>query len=108
MKKLAAIGALVLVLAGCSTTAKFESTPPGATVTCNGCRGWGDTDDKTAMGTTPFEFTVRDRFGWFSEYIFTAKKDGYKPATVTVKENTIPDGTSFDFFPQVIKFDLQK
>ncbi len=112
MNKLAAIGCLVLVLTGCqmngSKTAQFVSTPDGATVTCNGCRGWGDTDDKTVMGPTPFKFEVWDRFGWFSEYIFTAKKDGFKPATVTVKEEQILHGTEFTFFPDVVKFDLQK
>lgn len=108
MKKLAAVGGLLIALTGCSSAVKFESNPQGATVTCNGCRGWGDTDNVTPMGVTPFEFVVKDRAGWFSEYVFTANKEGFKPTTVKVTEKTIPDGTSFEFFPKTINFELQK
>ncbi len=108
MYKLTAIGVISIILTGCASMTNFESTPSGASVTCNGCRGWGDSDTKTPIGVTPFDFRVKDRFGWFSEYSFTAVKEGYKPATVTVTEPTVLDGTSFDFFPETIKFELQK
>lgn len=108
MNKLIAVGGLLIVLTGCSSAVKFESNPQGATVTCNGCRGWGDTDKVTPMGVTPFEFEVKDRAGWYSEYVFTANKEGFKPATVTVTEKTVSDGTSFEFFPKTINFELQK
>ena len=108
MKKLAAIGGLLILLTGCSTSVKFESTPQGASVVCNTCQGAGDSKNLAPIGTTPFEFVVKDIPGWYSEYVFTATKDGFKPATVTVNEKSILDGTSFEFFPKVIKFDLQK
>jgi hypothetical protein len=108
MQKLAAICGLLVVLTGCSTSVKFDSTPAGASVVCNTCPGSADSKNGTPIGTTPFEFVVKDIPGWFSEYVFTATKDGYKPATVKVTEKTVLDGTSFDFFPKVIKFDLQK
>lgn len=107
MRHLLIIGFLV-ALTGCSTAVKFESVPPGASVTCNGCRGWGDTDSVTPLGITPFEAEIKDKAGWYSEYVFTANKEGFKPATVSVTEKTIPDGTSFDFFPKTINFVLQK
>jgi hypothetical protein len=107
MRNLLIIGFLI-ALTGCSTAVKFDSVPPGASVTCNGCRGWGDTDSVTPLGVTPFEAVVSDRFGWHSEYVFTAKKEGFKPGVVTVNEKTIPDGTSFEFFPKTINFQLQK
>jgi len=111
MKRFAKITAALItvgVFTGCSSMVAFKSVPPGATVTCDGCRGWGDHDDKTPIGVTPFDFKVSDKAGWFSKYNFTAVKEGYKPATQTVEEKTPIDGVSFAFFPKEINFDLQQ
>jgi hypothetical protein len=98
----------VILTSGCSTMVAFKSEPSGATVTCDNCRGWGSTDTKTPIGVTPFKFEVMDKFGWFSQYKFTATKEGYKSATQTVEEKTIVDGTTFGFFPNEINFKLNK
>jgi hypothetical protein len=108
MRKIFAAAATLIALSGCSTMVAFDSNPQGATVTCNACRGWGDMDQKTPIGVTPFQFKVADKPGWYSEYIFTAQKEGYKPSTFKVKEESVVDGTSFEFFPKKIQFELQK
>lgn len=108
MHKIAVLSSSLIFLAGCSSMVKFDSSPQGASVTCTGCKGWGNTDTATPIGVTPFEYEVKDNPGWYSEYTFTAVKDGYKPATVKVNEKNPLDGTSFEFFPKNINFDLQK
>ena len=111
MKRLTQLAGVVLAVVfftGCSSMVAFKSEPAGATVTCDGCRGWGDSDDKTPIGVTPFDFRVYDKAGWFSKYSFTAVLKGYKPAVQTVEEKDVVDGTSFGFFPDTINFKMQK
>ena len=105
--QVAALLLAALAFTGCSSMVSFKSEPSGAAVSCEYCRGWGDSD-KTPLGVTPFEFRVYDKAGWFSTYSFTAVKEGFKPAMQEVKEQTIVDGTSFGFFPSEINFKLQK
>jgi hypothetical protein len=96
LPRIAALPVLAAALAGCATPVHFSSEPAGATVSYRG----------KPIGTTPFDYTVHDQFGWFSQYDFTAVLDGYQPATLTFKEKTPMDAQQV--VPHDINFTLQK
>ena len=93
----AAIAATLALLGGCATRVRFESSPPGARV--------DDEQRKLVLGTTPFETTVRDDFGWFSTYRVIATLPGYEPAVVEFRERTPLDAQNI--VPPVIRFELK-
>jgi len=100
--KMVGVMLIALLVSSCAMI-KFESVPPGATVTAE--------DPSLApvtLGVTPFETRIYDKQGWYSKYTFKATKEGYKPATVEVEEKAVPDGWSFDFFPKTLIFKLEK
>ena len=89
--------ALVVATAvGCSGVTRITSDPSKASVSLN----------ERFIGTTPFSHEVKDRWGWYSVYIFTAEKEGYEPDTKIVREeNFIDDPRSV--IPPQIHFVLQ-
>src|SRR5262245_27028405 len=73
---------------------RFISEPPGAVVSYEG---------KT-IGTTPFVYDVRDRFGFFSTYEFTARLPNRADVTASFVEPTVlyaqgvvPEAIDFSF-----------
>lgn len=84
-------------LAGCATQVRFESDPPGAEVVYE--RG-----DRT-LGTTPFDMSIKDQFGWFSVYRFTAKLEGYEPVTLEFRERTPLDAQQV--VPSLVRFEMK-
>jgi hypothetical protein len=94
---IATITATLGLLAGCATQVHFESSPPGARV---------DYEQRNlVLGTTPFDTTLTDDFGWFSTYSFTASLQGYEPSTVEFRERTPLDAQNV--LPSVVHFDLK-
>lgn len=71
---------------------QFSSDPPGAVVTHRG----------KEIGTTPFAFDVRDEFGFFSRYEFTAKVPDRADVTLTYIESTVLH--SQGIVPKELKF----
>jgi len=93
----AAIAAALAALGGCATQVRFESSPPGARVDYE--------QRKLVLGTTPFDATITDDFGWFSTYSFTATLPGYEPAVVEFHERTPLEAQSV--VPAVVRFELK-
>ena len=94
---IASITATLALLGGCATQVHFESSPPGARV---------DYEQRNlVLGTTPFDTTLTDDFGWFSTYTFTATLPGYEPATIELHERTPLDAQNV--LPPVLHFDLK-
>ncbi|MGM9487035.1 hypothetical protein [Ideonella sp. YS5] len=93
----AAIAAALAALGGCATHVRFESSPPGARVDYE--------QRKLVLGTTPFDATITDDFGWFSIYSFTATLPGYEPAVVEFRERTPLDAQNI--VPAVVRFELK-
>jgi hypothetical protein len=88
------------VLSGCVAPmltqhpVQFTSEPPGAMVTYAG----------KPIGTTPFVYDVRDVFGFFSTYEFTARLPNHPDVTLSFTEPTVfyaqsvvPGEVSFTF-----------
>lgn len=100
MKRLFSFAAMAasLVLVGCATQVQFESSPPGAQVTYVG-KGM-------VLGTTPFDMTINDDFGWFSVYRFIATLEGHEPVIVEFAERTPLDAQQV--IPPVVRFDFKK
>ena len=92
-----AIGTLALLLGGCATQVHFESSPPGARVVYE--------ERNLVLGTTPFDATIYDDFGWFSTYRFSATLDGHETKSVEFHERTPLDAQLV--VPPVVSFDLQ-
>jgi hypothetical protein len=93
----AAVTAALALLGGCATRIHFESTPPGARVVYE--------QRNLILGTTPFDATVYDDFGWFSRYRFTATLAGYEGDSVEFRESTPVDAQNV--LPKVIRFQLK-
>ena len=89
--------ALALLLGGCATQVHFESSPPGAQVVYE--------QGNRVLGTTPFDATVSDDFGWFSRYRFTATLEGYEGDSVEFREKTPLDAQNV--LPKVVRFELK-
>ena len=85
-----------VLLSACSTMVDFSSEPSGAAVTYQG----------KEIGVTPFQYQLKDQFGWFSVYEFTANKSGFQPSTLVFKEATPMDNANA--VPPVVKFELKK
>lgn len=97
LSMIAMINTTLALLGGCATQVHFESSPPGARV---------DYEQRNlVLGTTPFDTTLTDDFGWFSTYSFTATLQGYEPATVDFQERTPLDAQNV--LPPVVHFDLK-
>ncbi|MEK8029210.1 hypothetical protein AACH06_00130 [Ideonella sp. DXS29W] len=94
----AIVSAAAVVLAGCATQVQFESSPPGAEVTYD--------RNGTVLGTTPFSMSIKDDFGWFSVYQFTARLDGYEPVVLSFAERTPLDAQQV--VPSVVRFEFKK
>jgi hypothetical protein len=93
---LAALALAAAALGGCATNVHFTSEPSGATVTYKGL----------TLGKTPFDYTVHDQFGWWSQYDFVATLDGYQPSTLSFNERTPLDAQQV--VPPQINFTLTK
>ncbi len=89
--------AAVTLLGGCASTTHFTSEPTGATVSYEG---------KT-IGVTPFDYVTHDRWGWFSNYVFTVTKDGYKEKQVKFHESHITDAAE-EVVPKSVNVVLDK
>jgi uncharacterized protein YceK len=85
---------IAVVFSGCSGMTYITSNPDGATISLNG----------NYIGETPMNYDVKDIFGWFSVYAFTATKKGYRPETKAVKERWMEDAAAT--IPPHIHFDL--
>src|SRR5690242_6343476 len=88
---------MLVGLAGCATQVHFESDPPGAEIIYER-RG-------QTLGTAPFDMSIKDQFGWFSVYRFTAKLEGYEPVTLEFRERSPLDAQQV--VPSVVRFDMK-
>ncbi|WP_374566482.1 hypothetical protein [Ideonella sp.] len=84
-------------LAGCATPVHFESDPPGAEIVYE--------QRLQTLGTTPFDLTINDDFGWFSVYRFTATLAGYEPVTLEFRERTPLDAQQV--VPSLVRFEMK-
>ena len=97
IRPITALGVLALLLGGCATEVHFESSPPGAQVVYEGRH--------QVLGTTPFDATIHDDFGWFSTYRFTATLEGHEAQSIEFHERTPLDAQLV--VPKVVRFELQ-
>jgi hypothetical protein len=88
---------LLAGLTGCATQVRFESDPPGAEIVYE---RKGQT-----LGTAPFDLSIKDQFGWFSVYRFTAKLEGYEPVTLEFRERSPLDAQQV--VPSLVRFDMK-
>jgi len=88
---------MLIGLAGCATRVHFESDPPGAEIVYER-RG-------QTLGTAPFDMSIKDQFGWFSVYRFTANLEGYEPVTLEFRERSPFDAQQV--VPPLIRFDMK-
>lgn len=88
---------MLVGLAGCATQVRFESDPPGAEIVYER-RG-------QTLGTAPFDMRIKDQFGWFSVYRFTATLEGYEPVTLEFRERSPFDAQQV--VPPLVRFDMK-
>jgi len=94
---------ILLAAAGCGVSGcvapmltqhvvRFTSEPAGAAVSYQG----------TTIGITPFDYDVRDEFGFFSTYSFTAHLPNRTDTSVSFREPTVLDAQGV--VPETVNF----
>lgn len=87
---------LIGMTVGCAGLSRITSEPTQASVSLNG----------RYIGTTPFSHDVKDKWGSYSVYAFTAEKEGYGADTKIIREENLFDDARA-VIPPHIHFILQ-